>query len=98
MDDIVFNETGRMRVADLQVYLRQIAQTNDDRIDRLKKNLAVAIDQDLTDRQRQMLLMYCFDGRSMEDIGKELDVNKSTVSRTVARAIRRLYRALKYSL
>ena len=98
MDGIAFNETGRLRVADLQVYLRQIAATNNDQIDRIKRNLPTAIDQDLTSRQRQMLSLYYFKGYTMERIGKELGVNKSTVSRTITRAVRRLYRALRYSL
>ena len=98
MDGIAFNETGRLRVADLQVYLRQIAATNNDQIDRIKRNLTTAIDQDLTSRQRQMLSLYYFKGYTMERIGKELGVNKSTVSRTITRAVRRLYRALRYSL
>ena len=98
MDGIAFNETGRLRVADLQVYLRQIAATNDDQIDRIKRNLTTAINQDLTSRQRQMLSLYYFKGYTMERIGKELGVNKSTVSRTITRAVRRLYRALRYSL
>lgn len=97
MDATAFNETGPMRAADLQVYLRQIAETNDDQIHRLKKNLMMAIDQDLTARQRQMLSMYFFEGRTMESIGDELGVGKSTVSRTLSRAVRRLHRALKYS-
>lgn len=97
MDAIVFNETAKLRAADLQVYLRQIALTNDDQLDRVKRNLTTAIEQDLTSRQRQMLSLYYFKGYTMERVGKELGVNKSTVSRTITRAVRRLYRALKYS-
>lgn len=97
MDAIVFNETGKLRAADLQVYLRQIALANDDQIARVKKNLTVAIEQDLTPRQRQMLSLYYFKGYNMTKIGEELGVNKSTVSRTIARAQRRLYRTLRYS-
>lgn len=97
MENIAFRETKIMRVADLQMFLRETAATNDDQIRRLKKNMAIAIEQDLTNRQRQMLSMYYFDGKSMVEIGHELSVNKSTVSRTIGRAVRRLYRALKYS-
>lgn len=97
MEDIAFGETKIMRVADLQMFLRETAATNDNQIRRLKKNMAIAIEQDLTNRQRQMLLMYYFDGKSMGEIGHELSVDKSTVSRTIGRAVRRLYRALKYS-
>lgn len=70
MDAIVFNETGRLRAADLQVYLRQIAATNDDQIGRIKRNLATAIDQDLTGRQRQMLSLYYFKGYIVTTVEK----------------------------
>lgn len=97
MDDTAFNETERLRAADLQAYLRQIAATNDDQIDRLKRNLTVAINQDLTPRQRQILSLYYYKGYNMTQIGKELDVHKSVVSRTLSRAMVRIQRALKYS-
>lgn len=97
MENIAFRETKIMRVADLQMFLRETAATNDDQIRRLKKNMAIAIEQDLTNRQRQMLSMYYFDGKSMGEIGRELSVDESTVSRTIGRAVRRLHRALKYS-
>lgn len=97
MGDIVFNETQKLRVAEFQVFLRQVAATNDDQIFRLKKNLTTAINTDLTVRQRQMLSMYYFDEKTMEEIRNELGVNKSTVSRTIGRAAKRLYKALKYS-
>lgn len=97
MDATVFSETGKLRVADLQAYIRQTAVTNDEQIDRLKRNLTIAIDQDLTTRQRQMLSLYYFKGYNMTQIGKELGVHKSVVSRTLSRAMIRIQRALKYS-
>lgn len=97
MDATVFNETGKLRAADLQVYLRQIAATNDEQITRLRRNLTTAIDEDLTTRQRQILSLYYFKGYNMSQIGQELGVHRSTVSRTISRAMTRLQRALKYS-
>lgn len=86
-----------LNAAAFQVWLRQIAATNDDQIHRLKKNLRIAIEQDLTSRQRQMLSMYYFDNKKMEEIAVDLGVNKSTVSRTISRGVRRPQKALKYS-
>lgn len=97
MDDTAFNETKKLRTPDLQAYLRQIAATNGDQIDRLKRNLTVAINQELTPRQRQMLLLYYYKGYNMTQIGNELGVHKSVVSRTLSRAMVRIQHALKYS-
>lgn len=62
------------------------------------RNMKEAIKEELTDRQRKMLVMYySTPRRTMEDIARELGVNKSSVSRTIARGRKRLLRVLKYS-
>lgn len=71
---------------------------NAERLERLRRNLRKAREQELTDRQRQMLRMYYDEGKSMTKIARLLKVNKSTVSRTIARGRRRLHQYLKYSL
>ena len=42
--------------------------------------------------------MYYDEGKSMTKIAMSLKVNKSTVSRTIARGRNRLYHYLQYSL
>ena len=52
----------------------------------------------LTDRQRQMLELYYDQGLTMGQIALKLNLNRSTVSRTLSRAKDKLYRCLRYSL
>ena len=54
------------------------------------------IQEELTDLQRDALLAYYFQERTITDIAAERGVNKSTVCRTLHRAERKLRRYLKY--
>ena len=82
-------------MADLAVYASLMADDNKDQINRLKRNLTHALRQDVTQRQREYMILY---GRnmSMEAIARQCGVNKSTVSRTLKRGRQRLYRCLRY--
>jgi len=71
---------------------------NSDRIARLQRNLRRVRAQELTVRQREMLHMYYEQGMNMPQIAAALKVNKSTVSRTLARCRKILKRYLQYSL
>lgn len=97
MRDSVFSSRSSEQLGDLVAWLRENAATNDEQMYRLHKNLKRAIQEDLTKRQRTMLLMRYSRGFSMVRIAEELGVNRSTVSRTLARANKRLEHALKYS-
>ena len=59
--------------------------------------LSEAIREELTARQRQMVLMYYIEQHTMLEIGRLLGVNQSTVSRTLAAARKRLRRCLRYT-
>lgn len=62
----------------------------------LAENMASALEEELTPRQRQMVHMYYVDQMLMRDIADTLGVNVSTVSRTIARGRKRLQRCLRY--
>ena len=85
-----------MYAADMAVYARQMSSDNSKEISRLKRNLIRALQEDVTPRQRQTLLLYYSDGLNMREIGERLGVDKSTVSRTINRGERRLRRCLRY--
>lgn len=85
-----------MYAADMAVYARQMSSDNSKEISRLKRNLIRALQEDITPRQRQTLLLYYSDGLNMREIGERLGVDKSTVSRTIKRGERRLRRCLRY--
>ena len=83
-------------MVDLAVYAELMAQDNKDQINRLKRNLTHALRQDVTQRQREYMILYYVRNMSMEAIAKQCGVNKSTVSRTLKRGRQRLYRCLRY--
>ena len=83
-------------LVDLAVYTQLMADDNRDQMNRLKRNLTHALRQDITQRQREYMMLYYGQGMSMEAIAREVGVNKSTVSRTLKRGRQRLYRCLRY--
>lgn len=85
-------------LGDMTVWRRENSEDNSEQLARLRRNLRKAREQELTPRQRQMLRMYYDEGKTMTKIAKHLKVNKSTVSRTIARGRDRLHRYLQYSL
>lgn len=85
-------------IGDLTVWNRQNAADNSERLERLRRNLRQAREQELTPRQRQLLALYYDQGMTIPQIAEELGLNRSTVSRTLRRAKARLYRCLRYSL
>ena len=87
---------GKTYAADMAVYSRQMASDNSREVSRLKRNLIRALREDVTPKQRQVLLMYYAQGLNMREIGEQLGVDKSTVSRTIKRGERRLQRCLRY--
>lgn len=87
---------GAAYAADMAVYAREMAEDNTRQLDRLRENLARALRQDVTDRQRQYLQLYYDQGLNMPQIARRLGVNKSTVSRTIKRGEARLRRCLRY--
>ncbi len=54
------------------------------------------IQEELTPLQREALLAYYFQQRTITDIASERGVNKSTICRTLHRAEEKLRRYLKY--
>lgn len=84
--------------AAMEIWQGQDSEDNDARMQRLRRNLKKAIDQELTGRQQTMLLMRYSENCSQTDVAARLGVDKSTVSRTLARARKKLARVLQYSL
>ncbi len=87
---------GKAYAADMAVYAREMSSDNSWEISRLKRNLLRALREDVTAKQRQVLLLYYGQGLNMREIGELLGVDKSTVSRTIKRGEHRLKRCLRY--
>ena len=98
MRDTRFDSRSSEWIGDMTVWLRDHAEDNSDQLQRLRRNLRRAREQELTPRQREILALYYDRGLKMPQIARKLGVNRSTVSRTVKRAKERLYRCLRYAL
>lgn len=61
---------GKLYAADMALYSMQMASDNSKEISRLKRNLIRALQEDVTERQRQTLLMYYAQGYNMREIGE----------------------------
>ena len=85
-------------IASLCLWRQEESGDNRERIRRLLSNLPLAVQQELTPRQREILRLHFTGGMSVTAIAEKLGVNKSTVSRSLARSIERLYKSLRYSL
>lgn len=62
-----------------------------------KKCVMLAIEKELTERQRLFFTMYFVDGKTMQQIADEIGVSKPTVSKTVSAAKKKLAKVLRYS-
>ncbi len=75
------------------------AQTQNDNFQqsrKIKKILPLVIQNQLTQRQREILLLYFFHQKKQTEIGFILGIDKSSVSRTLKRAIQNLKKFIQY--
>ena len=72
---------GQAYAADMAVYARLMAQDNREELSQLQRNLARALGEDVTARQRQVLLLYYAQGMTMGEIAQELGEEEGALSR-----------------
>lgn len=63
---------------------------------RMKRIMMRAIRHELTDRQRECVTLYYLEGMKMKDIADALCLSKSTVSRHIQSAMRKLRKVASY--
>ena len=97
MPNIKFRR-GEAFAAQMYGYMRSIEDmdSEEDGHSRLVDNLMRCIREDITPRQREVLLLYYFKNMRQIEIAKQLGVARSTVSRTIRRGDQRLKRCLRY--
>ena len=98
MKNTPFDTRASEWIGDMTVWLRENAEDNSLQLERMKRNLRIAREKELTPRQRCMLDLYYDQQMTVSEIAAELNVNVSTVSRTLQRARNRLRRSLQYTL
>ena len=92
-----FNTRSSEWIGDMTVYLRETGEDNSLQMERLRRNLRRAREQELTPRQRQMLSSTMIRDSLSPRLQKSWDCTP-TVSRTLGRARERLRRYLRYTL
>lgn len=61
---------GKLYAADMAMYSRQIAADNSQEISRLKRNLIRCLREDVTAKQRQVMLLYYAEGKICGRLGR----------------------------
>lgn len=80
----------------LAAYRDEEAEDNRWQRQALRQALGRAIQEELTGRQREVLLLYYLEELTMQQVAERLAVNRSTVCRTLQRGEARLRRCLRY--
>lgn len=78
-------------------WLLSAASDNSQELNQAKKNIAKAMRHLLTEKQLLYATMYYVEGKNIPRIESELGVDRSTISRTLGRARKRLKMVLMYS-
>lgn len=63
----------------------------------LGRRVKLAVAEELTERQRELIYLYYVEEKSMTEIAESLGLSPSTVSRTLKRGRTRLRKYLKYN-
>ncbi len=75
---------------------REEPSTNKRTLEAAKSVLRTALLQELTERQRECIGLYFYEGLTEEEAGRRLGVSKSTVCRHLQKAKKRLEKAVSY--
>lgn len=87
----------KRRAADLLAIMNLPESTNRRQLEAAHRWLRIAMDKELTSRQRECLLLYFRDRLTMQEIGLRLGLTKGTVCKHLRKASDRLRRAAKYA-
>ncbi|WP_429079133.1 sigma-70 family RNA polymerase sigma factor [Brassicibacter mesophilus] len=77
------------------MYLNVASSTNFAQIQKMKKTMYKVIGEDLTERQREFIVMYYLEDKTMQQIADELRVTKENVSITIKRGLNRIKKSKK---
>lgn len=84
--------------ASYEQYLRTLYSDNSDLLIRFRSQFFRAVQQELTPRQHDALLLHYLKGETQRQIASRWNVNPSVVSRHISRAKRKLKKLLEYNL
>ncbi|MDE6035502.1 MAG: sigma-70 family RNA polymerase sigma factor [Ruminococcus sp.] len=73
-------------------------RSNESSVTRLKRILLNVINNELTARQKEIIMLYYFKGLDTVTIAKQYGITPQAVSAIMSRARKRMYRIMKYCL
>ena len=79
-------------------YRQRDGADNSESLLRIKKLLPLILEQELSESQRDAVIRYYYQGEKIPQIARDLGVHKSTISRRIQTAQRRIRRAVQYLL
>jgi len=82
--------------ADEGIRLILEGKTDEDSRSRLRNILLKVIKNELTPRQKEIIMLYYFQNKDIVTIGRELGVTPQAVSAAMSRARLRMFRILQY--
>lgn len=82
--------------ASFDLWLMGDSETNRADLDCAKKYLPIILDECVTVKQKTYIMEYFVEQRSIAEIAKRHQVNRSTVSRTIDRGLDIAYRYLRF--
>lgn len=98
MKSTAYKMCGNEIYGGMSAWISAHAGDNEQDLARLKRNLRMAREEELTARQRELLRLRYEENLSVGEIAARIGRSSSTVSRTLSRARRRLYKCLRYGL
>ena len=73
-------------------------ENNSKKIQNMKKIMLKVINNELTERQKQIIMLYYFKNKNIVEISEMLNISHASVSVTMKRARNRLIKYMQYYL
>jgi len=99
MSSTPYKRSRNHRSPDMAAWMAESSGSNSEQMAFLRRKLRAACRQELTKRQREVVELYFFSGErpTITQVADQLGIDRSSVSRTLKRAMRRLQEHLRYA-
>ena len=95
-DEEFASREAKLEVIMFHAWQRELGDTNERELSHLKNCIKVAVEETLTPKQREYLSYY-MSGYNLVEISEIYNVDRSTVSKTMKRALDNLVSHIKYA-
>lgn len=78
-------------------WIQSEGETNTADIEHTKKAMLIVLQEYVSNKQRTYIMLYFAEQKTVREIGELFGVSASTVSRTIHRGLKRMYRYLRFT-